>query len=67
MEEPDQMSGSYCDHCGAALADGEHAACHSAREMEPPRYCPACARRMVVQVTPGGWTARCARHGMITR
>jgi hypothetical protein len=22
-----------------------------------------CARRMVVQVTPSGWSARCSRHG----
>jgi ribosomal protein S18 acetylase RimI-like enzyme len=32
-------------------------------ELEPPRYCGACGRRMVVQVTPRGWTARCSTHG----
>jgi len=30
---------------------------------EPPRYCGVCARRMVVQVRPDGWSARCSRHG----
>ena len=38
--------------------------CAGARgAIEPPRYCPDCARRMVVQVTPSGWSARCSRHG----
>ena len=32
-------------------------------ELEPPRYCPHCRRRMVVQVTPDAWTARCVEHG----
>ena len=31
--------------------------------LEPPRFCPYCRRRMVVQVVPRGWSARCARHG----
>jgi hypothetical protein len=53
----------WCDRCGRALDDGEHAACVRARELEPPRYCPQCRRRMVVQVTPVGWTARCVEHG----
>jgi hypothetical protein len=42
---------------------GGHERCRTARAMEPPRYCAACGRRMVVQVTPAGWTARCVRHG----
>lgn len=50
----------WCDLCGTA---GEHAACRQARKLEPPRYCPVCRRRMVVQVTPTGWTARCVEHG----
>ncbi|GAA2903003.1 hypothetical protein GCM10010517_68950 [Streptosporangium fragile] len=54
---------SYCDHCGRPEAEADHAACRAAREMEPPRYCARCRRRMVVQVTPGGWSARCAEHG----
>ncbi|WP_267594921.1 hypothetical protein [Carbonactinospora thermoautotrophica] len=58
----------YCDHCGElcvnAPADA-HARCRRMRELEPPRYCAQCRRRMVVQVTPSGWTARCAEHGVI--
>ncbi|POM24754.1 hypothetical protein BTM25_33890 [Actinomadura rubteroloni] len=54
---------TYCDRCGTPDADGPHDACRAARAMEPPRYCPACRRRMIVQVTPLGWTARCSEHG----
>jgi ribosomal protein S18 acetylase RimI-like enzyme len=35
----------------------------AAGPLEPPRICGACGRRMVVQVTPTGWTARCSVHG----
>ncbi len=31
--------------------------------LEPPRFCEQCGRRMVVQVHPEGWWARCSRHG----
>ncbi|MEU9891713.1 hypothetical protein [Sphaerisporangium sp. NPDC051011] len=54
----------YCDHCGRLEGDGDHSACRDARLMEPPRYCPACRRRLVVQVTPRGWSARCVEHGV---
>jgi hypothetical protein len=47
------------------LRDGDHGACRAARQMEPPRYCTRCRRRMVVQVTPTGWTARCSEHGAL--
>ncbi|MEZ0074477.1 hypothetical protein [Planotetraspora sp. GP83] len=53
----------YCDHCGRPAAEGEHATCRAARAMEPPRYCARCRRRMVVQVTPRSWSARCSEHG----
>nr|WP_255450338.1 hypothetical protein [Skermania sp. ID1734] len=33
--------------------------------LEPPRYCTECGRRMIVQVSPDGWWARCSRHGQI--
>jgi hypothetical protein len=33
--------------------------------LEAPRYCQLCGRRMVVQVRPDGWDARCSRHGTI--
>ena len=51
---------TWCDVCGEP---GEHQACAARRDLEPPRYCSACRRRMVVQVTPTGWTARCVEHG----
>ena len=57
------MTAAYCDRCGQPLDEAPHAACARARELEPPRYCGQCRRRMVVQVTPAGWTARCAQHG----
>jgi hypothetical protein len=54
---------TYCDRCGEPLAGGPHDGCRQARTLEPPRYCPHCRRRMIVQITPTGWTARCAQHG----
>lgn len=53
----------YCGRCGLPLAGGAHEACDRRLELEPPRYCPQCRRRMVVQVAPDRWTARCAEHG----
>jgi len=48
---------------GGELAGGEHGACVRRAALEPPRYCSDCGRRMVVQVSPMGWRARCSRHG----
>jgi hypothetical protein len=61
---------TYCARCGEHLAGGEagetsHPDCTRALLLEPPRYCPQCRRRMVVQVTPGGWSARCVEHGTL--
>jgi len=53
----------FCDQCGAPAAEPGHERCAARRTLEPPRFCPQCARRMVVQVDPFGWTARCSRHG----
>ena len=58
----------YCARCGEDLTGGhtgragesleiQHAKCSRALLLEPPRYCPQCRRRMVVQVTPVGWSA----------
>ncbi|EIE98121.1 biotin synthase auxiliary protein BsaP [Saccharomonospora glauca] len=58
------MNTTYCVHCGGLSVSAGHERCRTPRAaLEPPRYCPECGRRMVVQVTPGGWTARCSRHG----
>ncbi|MDQ7906605.1 hypothetical protein RB614_18990 [Phytohabitans sp. ZYX-F-186] len=53
----------WCDRCGERAAEGDHSACAAARRLEPPRYCPACRRRMKVQVLPAGWSATCVEHG----
>jgi hypothetical protein len=59
----------YCGRCGRETiehAGPELAGCARALSLEPPRYCAACRRRMVVQVTPTGWAARCSEHGILT-
>lgn len=33
--------------------------------LEPPRFCAECGRRMIVQVRPDGWWAKCSRHGQV--
>lgn len=33
--------------------------------LDVPRFCQLCGRRMVVQVRPDGWQARCSRHGAV--
>ena len=64
-------AGPYCGHCGRPRGDEErrdeevHAACGRALRLEPPRYCAHCRRRMVVQIVPTGWAARCVAHGVL--
>jgi len=53
----------FCDRCGEVL-DAGHPQCTAARQLEPPRFCPHCRRRMKVQVVPAGWTATCVQHGV---
>ncbi len=53
---------TFCGLCGQP---GRHESCDRMLELEPPRYCARCRRRMVVQVHPTGWTARCIEHGTI--
>ncbi|HMM94212.1 hypothetical protein [Phycicoccus sp.] len=62
-EEP----GEWCGQCGLTLADGDHGRCARRAELEPPRFCVHCRRRMKVQVTPGAWTATCVAHGTVER
>ncbi|MFE9916877.1 hypothetical protein ACFYPG_17165 [Micromonospora sp. NPDC005553] len=52
----------WCDRCGESTT-AAHPACASARQLEPPRFCPRCRRRMKVQVLPVGWSAVCVEHG----
>jgi ribosomal protein S18 acetylase RimI-like enzyme len=56
----------WCGLCGEELTPEGHAACRRMAPLDPPRYCGQCRRRMVVQVTPTGWTARCVEHGLRT-
>lgn len=56
---------TYCVRCGAPVGEGDHAGCRARIGYDPPRYCPACARRMIVQVSPSGWSARCSAHGEV--
>lgn len=51
--------------CGLCGEPGTHAGCELKLALEPPRYCTQCKRRMVVQVHPTGWSARCVEHGTI--
>ncbi|MGC4746521.1 hypothetical protein ACLQ28_12745 [Micromonospora sp. DT201] len=56
----------WCDRCGEpATASAAHPGCVAARQLEPPRFCPRCRRRMKVQVLPVGWSAVCVEHGEI--
>jgi hypothetical protein len=57
--------GEWCGQCGEAVAEGEHERCVRRAELEPPRFCVHCRRRMKVQVTPGAWTATCVQHGTV--
>lgn len=54
---------AFCGHCGEP---GTHEACRRRLELDPPRYCGQCRRRMVVQVHPTGWAARCVEHGAVS-
>ncbi len=55
----------YCDRCGQPAVEGGHVGCRAARELEPPRFCTVCRRRMKVQVLPAGWRASCVEHGTL--
>jgi hypothetical protein len=62
-EAADTEAAIHCDRCGKRRGAVDHETCAAARDLEPPRYCGRCARRLVVQVTPSGWSARCSEHG----
>jgi DNA-directed RNA polymerase subunit RPC12/RpoP len=56
----------FCAACGLGAEQGHARSadrCATALQLEPPRFCTECGRRMVVQVRPHGWHARCSRHG----
>jgi hypothetical protein len=69
----------FCGHCGGTsdggtsdggTSDGEpsppsdaHTGCYALLQLEPPRFCRECGRRLKVQVAPLTWWASCSRHG----
>jgi hypothetical protein len=58
----------HCDGCGRPVGDGDHTACRERRaKTDPPRFCVTCGRKLVVQVLPRSWTARCVRCGPTER
>jgi hypothetical protein len=57
----------FCGLCGGAGDEaGPHDACEARLQLEPPRYCVECRRRLKVQVHPRGWTAECVEHGTVS-
>lgn len=52
---------------GEAIVDGTARTPSAAVQLglEPPRFCAQCGRRMIVQIAPDGWWARCSRHGTV--
>lgn len=60
-------AGVYNVYTGAACGDDRDNAVPTAARLglEPPRFCAECGRRMVVQVRPDGWWAKCSRHGLV--
>ena len=48
-----------CTGCGLPLS--ECAGCR--RDLDPPRFCPRCGRRLRVVVSPAGYRADCREHG----
>src|SRR5207302_306704 len=64
---PETGAPQYNPYTGAAVVAGvaEAIPAAAALGLEPPRYCVQCGRRMVVQVDPQGWWAKCSRHGVI--
>lgn len=52
---------AYCPGCGR-LRDECPGDCR--RELDPPRYCPVCGKKLIAQVTPTGYSGRCKKHGL---
>lgn len=53
---------TFCRYCGR-----ERARCREdcARPLDPPHFCPRCARKLVVQLAPTAHRAHCPIHGPI--
>ena len=55
------VTGPHCTGCGRTEPDCE--GCQQA--FDAPRFCPACGRRLTVQVAPTRVVARCRDHGAV--
>ncbi|MBW3658280.1 MAG: hypothetical protein KY457_06555 [Actinobacteria bacterium] len=57
------MTVAYCAVCGreGEAGHGAHEACAGMLELDPPRHCTRCGRRLDVQVFPTGYRATCRR------
>lgn len=73
-DAPPGSAAAYCRLCGEPTGketyDGAtqppssaHHQCEARLQLEPPRFCAQCGRRLKVQVTPLGWSGICSRHG----
>ena len=62
----DGLEERYNPYTGRRVVAGVDDAVPTAAQLglEPPRFCEACGRRMVVQISPDGWWAKCSRHGV---
>lgn len=60
-------AGAYNVYTGVETSDAAGTTMPTAAQLglEPPRFCAACGRRMIVQVRPDGWWAKCSRHGIV--
>ncbi len=58
---PTGVSPAHCSGCGRTTS-----VCGGCgRQLDPPRFCPQCGRRLTVAVSPGGYRARCRDHGPV--
>jgi hypothetical protein len=60
------MTTGFCSGCGGRAGVGDHAECERRQQAtDPPRFCRDCGRKLVVQVLPFGWEARCVKCGVL--
>jgi len=53
---------TYCTGCGREEADCPGGC---SPELDPPRHCPRCGRRLAVTIVPTGVQACCRDHGTV--
>ncbi|MDQ3985644.1 MAG: hypothetical protein M3280_04010 [Actinomycetota bacterium] len=52
----------FCVGCGRSTTECD-GSCR--RPLDPPRFCSRCGRRLLVQITPAGYSATCRTHGEV--